>query len=71
MSRENMFMTTGREDWVTPEIEEALKQAAKGGKLACAQAMEFARSQNIPLKKMKYLTDLFKIKIISCQLGTF
>ena len=71
MSRENMFTATEREDWVTPEIEEGLKQAAKGGQLACAQAMEFARSNNIPLNKMKYLTDLFKIKIISCQLGTF
>jgi hypothetical protein len=71
MSRENMFTATEREDWVTPEIEEGLKQAAKGGQLACAQAMEFARSNKIPLNKMKYLTDLFKIKIISCQLGTF
>ena len=71
MSRENMFMATEREDWVTPEIEEAFKQAAKGGELACAQAMEFARSQNIPLKKMKYLADLFKVRLTTCQLGTF
>ena len=71
MSRENMFMAQEREDWVTPEIEEALKQAAKGGELACCQAMEFARSNNIPLVKMKYLTDLFKIKLKSCQIGTF
>ncbi len=71
MSRENMFMAQEREEWVTSEIEEGLKQVAKGGELTCSQAMEFARSQKIPLNKMKYLTDLFKIKLKSCQLGTF
>jgi len=71
MSRENMFEANEREEWVTSEIEEGLKQAAKGGELACAQAMEFARSHKIPLKKMKYLTDLCKIKLKSCQLGCF
>jgi hypothetical protein len=71
MSRENMFMPKEREDWVTPEIEDSLKQIAKDGELACSQAMEFARSKKIPLNKMKYLTDLFKIKLKSCQLGTF
>ena len=71
MSRENMFEAGEREAWVTPEIEEGLKQAAKGGEIACAQAMEFARSHKVPLKKMKYLTDLCKIKLKSCQLGCF
>jgi len=71
MTREDMFSATEREDWVTEEIEKNLMQAAKGGELACAQAMEFARSQNIPLKKMKYLTDFFKVRLKSCQLGCF
>lgn len=71
MSRENMFTAKEREEWVTTKIEEGLKQAAKGGELTCYQAMEFARSQKIPLKKIKYLTDLFKIKVKSCQLGCF
>lgn len=71
MTRENMFMAQEREDWVTQEIEESLKKVAKNGELACIHAMEFARSKNIPLNKMKYLTDLFKIKLKSCQLGTF
>ena len=71
MSRENMFMAQERGDWVTPEIEDSLKQVAKDGELTCSQAMEFARSKKIPLNKMKYLTDLFKIKLKSCQLGTF
>ena len=71
MSRENMFMAQEREDWVTSEIEDSLKQVAKDGELTCSQAMEFARSKKIPLNKMKYLTDLFKIKLKSCQLGTF
>ena len=71
MTRENMFSAKEREDWVTPEIEEGLKQAAKNGELSCYQAMEFARSHKITLKKMKYLTDLFTISLISCQLGFF
>jgi len=25
----------------------------------------------VPLKKMKYLTDFFKIRLKSCQLGCF
>jgi hypothetical protein len=51
MSREDMFTATEREEWVTPEIEEGLQQTAKGGELSCAQAMEFARDHQIPLKK--------------------
>jgi hypothetical protein len=42
-----------------------------GGELSCAQAMEFARNHKVPLKKMKYLTDFFKIRLKSCQLGCF
>ncbi len=71
MSRENMFEAKEREEWVTSEIEEGLKQVAKGGEIACSQAMEFAHSHKIPLKKMKYLMDLFKIRLKSCQLGCF
>jgi hypothetical protein len=71
MSRENMFEAKEREEWVTSEIEEGLKQVAKGGEIACSQAMEFARNHKIPLKKMKYLMDLFKIRLKSCQLGCF
>jgi len=71
MSRENMFEAKAREEWVTPEIEEGLKQVAKGGEITCAQATEFARSHKIPLKNMKYLMDLFKLKLKSCQLGCF
>ena len=71
MTRENMFQAGEREAWVTSEIEEGLKQAAKGGELTCAQAMEFARGHKVPMKKMKYLTDLFKVKLKSCQLGCF
>jgi len=71
MTRENMFKATEREEWVTPAIEQDLHQVAKGGELSCTQAMEFARNHKVPLKKMKYLTDLFKIRLKSCQLGCF
>jgi hypothetical protein len=71
MTRENMFSATDRESWVTDVIERDLSQVAKGGELSCAQAMEFARNHKVPLKKMKYLTDFFKIRLKSCQLGCF
>jgi hypothetical protein len=71
MTRENMFSATDRESWVTDVIERDLKQVAKGGELSCAQAMEFAKNHKVPLRKMKYLTDFFKIKVKSCQLGCF
>lgn len=71
MTRENMFSATEREAWVTPSMEQDLRQVAKGGELSCARAMEFAKNHKVPLRKMKYLTDLFKIKVKSCQLGCF
>jgi hypothetical protein len=71
MTRENIFSATDRESWVTDLIERDLRQVAKGGELSCAQAMEFARNHKVPLKKMKYLTDFFKIRLKSCQLGCF
>jgi hypothetical protein len=71
MTRENMFSATDREPWVTAAMEKDLKQVATGGELSCAQAMEFARNHKVPLKKMKYLTDFFKIRLKSCQLGCF
>jgi len=71
MTRENIFSATDLESWVTDLIERDLRQVAKGGELSCAQAMEFARNHKVPLKKMKYLTDFFKIRLKSCQLGCF
>jgi hypothetical protein len=71
MTKENMFGAAEREAWVTPSLEQDLRQVAKGGELSCAQAMEFAKNHKVPLRKMKYLTDFFKIKVKSCQLGCF
>ncbi len=71
MTRENMFQAKEREAWVTPDIEQDLLKTAQDGSLTCAQAMQFAHSHTIPMKKMKYLTDLLKIKLTSCQLGCF
>jgi hypothetical protein len=71
MSKANMFEAKPREEWVTPEMEHSLRKFATSGELTCAQAMEFAKSHKIPMKQMKYLTDLFTIKLKSCQLGCF
>jgi hypothetical protein len=71
MSKENMFEPAEREVWLTSALEQDLRQAAKGGEISCARAMEFAGKHKLPLGKMKYLTDFCKIKVKSCQLGCF
>ena len=71
MTRADMFENTAREGWMTPELEEALKKLAPGGKINCAQAQQFARDNSIPMNKMKNFLDAVKLKVQSCQLGCF
>lgn len=71
MTRENMFVDTRREDWMTAELEEKLRGVSKDGKINCAQAQQFARENNIPMNKMKLFLDAVKLKVANCQLGCF
>ena len=71
MTRENMFVDAKREDWMTPELEEGLKELAKDGKIHCAQAQQFARDNSIPMNRMKSFLDVLQLKVAGCQLGCF
>ena len=71
MTRENMFMNTEPETWMTPELAEKLQGLARDGKVTCAQAQQFARDNKIVMHKMKALLDVLQLKVESCQLGLF
>ena len=66
-----MFVNPQREDWMTPELETALKNIAKDGKITCAQAQKFAKDNNIEMNKMKSFLDVAGLKVVNCQLGCF
>jgi len=71
MSRENIFEKAEREDWMTEELEQQLRDLASGGKVNCAEAQKFAKDNNIPLSKMKSFMDVLQFKVGNCQLGCF
>ena len=71
MTRENIFGDAKREDWMTPELGEKLRNISKNGKVDCARAQQFAGDNNIPMNKMKPFLDMLKLKVGSCQLGCF
>ncbi len=53
------------------EITAKIKEAAKNGKIACAQAMKIAAENKISNKEMGEILNRLKIKIAQCQLGCF
>ena len=53
------------------EISVKIQEAAKNGKIACAQAMKIAAENNISNKEMGEILNRLKIKIAQCQLGCF
>ncbi len=53
------------------EIINKLKEAAREGKITCAQAQKIAIDNKIPMKQVGDLLNKLKIKIIQCQLGCF
>ena len=71
MTREDMFVNPVREEWMTAELESAIKNIAKDGYITCAQAQKFARDNNIEMKKMKSFLDVVTLKVTNCQLGCF
>jgi hypothetical protein len=71
MTREDMNDPRTREDWMTEEIEEKLRQVAVNDAISCLQAQNFSEDQGIPMHKMKVLLDVLKIKVVQCQLGCF
>ncbi|SHF19852.1 hypothetical protein [Desulforamulus putei] len=53
------------------KIIEALKEAAKEGRLSCTAARKIASEFNVPPKVVGDLCNELKIKIKACELGCF
>ncbi len=71
MSKPDMFATAEREEWMSVELEKELSSLAVNGKIACAQAQQFAAQHGIPLMHMRRFLDVVHLKVSSCQLGCF
>ncbi len=71
MTKPNMFADAKREDWMTDELLDKLRELARDGKVHCAQAQEFARENNIALDKIRPMLDVLHLKVGNCQLGCF
>jgi len=55
----------------TPEINIAVKNAAKDGKLSCTLARKLADELHVPPKVIGDTCNELKIKIFACELGCF
>ena len=71
MSRADMDFKRPREEWMTRELEDKLKQLVVDGKISCVAAHTFCKNENLELRKMKPLMDALGIKLKDCQLGCF
>jgi hypothetical protein len=58
-------------DTVSPALEAAIREALVKGKLPCAQAWEIAAKFKIAKRGVTSACETLKIKVSSCQLGTF
>ena len=56
---------------VSPALEAAIRSSLVKGKLPCASAWEIAVKFNIAKREITSACETLKIKISSCQLGTF
>jgi hypothetical protein len=56
---------------VSPDLEAAIRESLVKGKLSCASAWEIAVKFKMAKKEMTAACETLKIKISSCQLGTF
>ena len=56
---------------VSPELESAIRKSLVKGKLPCASAWEIASKFKLAKKEISSACENLKIRISSCQLGTF
>ncbi len=53
------------------QLKREIEAVAKGGKIACRQAMAVADKAGVTNKEVGELLNEMKIKIVACQLGCF
>jgi hypothetical protein len=56
---------------VSPAMEAAIRESLVKGKLPCASSWEIAAKFKIAMREISSACEALKIKISSCQLGTF
>jgi hypothetical protein len=56
---------------VSPELESAIRKSLVKGKLPCASAWEIAATFKTAKRAISAACETLKIRISSCQLGTF
>lgn len=56
---------------VAPEVLEAVRKAAKDGRLSCTAARKLAQELEVPPRVVGEAADALKIKIKACELGCF
>ncbi len=71
MSKPDMFASAQRKNWMTAELEQELMALAVDGRVACAQAQQFAVKHDIPLIEIRKFLDVLQLKVSNCQLGCF
>lgn len=54
-----------------PEVLEAVKKAAKDGRISCTAARKLAEELKVPPRVVGEACDALKIKIKACELGCF
>ncbi len=56
---------------INQELLDAVRQAAKEGRITCPEARKVARDLKIAPQVVRQAADELKIKITSCELGCF
>lgn len=56
---------------ITPEIKQAILEAAKDGRISCTEARRVAEKFGVPAKLIGRAADELKVKIFACELGCF
>jgi len=56
---------------VAPEVLEAVKNAARDGKISCTAARKLAADLKVPPRVVGEACNALKIKIKACELGCF
>ena len=64
-------MSEKKKGEVSEELREAMRDAAKDGRIACARALALASEHGVPSRRIGALADELSLKIVACQLGCF
>jgi hypothetical protein len=56
---------------ITPELREAVRQAAAEGRVTCSALLELAQSKGVSPNVVGATADAEGLKVHSCELGCF